>query len=259
MNSIVTKAKGCPALGIKPYPVLVIDCIIDKKTNTIIEFCVNTDIRKDILTGKYRNNPSSYFTFNPFFVEINNELKVELERCKYVMPIDTVVVRPQKGIRRVLKENGKMESECPSFMEAWDCEAIECKQCSKAFQDEYAMCKRETILKKEHTVVEQTPSFDSTEPVEPVLERAIKEFKGFRPGSRAAVLLDYLRLNKKISYEQASDYIAQKFNIDKKFSLEGIKAYLGEWVRGKWSGQDQNFPFIIVINDNIIEYKDKGD
>ena len=256
MNPIVTMSKGSPFRGIKPYPVLVTGCVVSKE-NQIMLFVVNDKFRKNPITNEYVLDRNANFTFNAFAVKINKALQDEIDRCGYSMPIDTIPERLEDVIvRRKTKENGKMESECPAFMSNWDPEAVECKDCAKAFQDEYAQCRRATQIEQEKKE-EQAPDTITSEPVKPVTPVAAKEFKGFRAGSRAAVLLELLKTKKQCTLDEAADYIAVTFKIDKKFSMEGIKAYLGEWVKGKWSCVDQNFPFTIVIDNNVIKYQDK--
>lgn len=264
MNPIVTMSKGAKYHGIKPYPVLVTGCILSKDGEDILEFELYDAFRKDPKTGQYTLKPEHYFTFNPFAVQINKELQDELTRCNYTMPIDTLPERkPDQIVRRITKENGDMESECPAFMEHWDPEVVECKECAKAFPDEYAQCRRATQIELEKKPVQQEiqaePVTTTSQVVEPVTQGATKEFKGFRIGSRAQVLLEFFKQKGECSFDEASEHIAKEFKIDKKFSLEGIKSYLSEWTHGKWSGKDQNFPFTIVINNDMIKYTKKED
>lgn len=150
-----------------------------------------------------------------------------------------------------------MESECPGFQKYWEQEVEECKACAKVFQDEYAMC-RKLCLEKRADRAEQAQSIQSIPQIEkPVTPPVLQEFKGFREGTRADVLLKFLQLKGECTCEEAAKHIASVMTINDRVALANVKGYAWEWAKGKWNNQSQNFPFTVVIQGETIKYQTK--
>lgn len=248
-NGIPTMSTGSQWHSIKPYPILVTGISKHASTNEVSLFTVWTRF-KHVVTG-WEIDLSSCYTFNPVAVQITPALK-EFIVCQggelpgYLLKSTEGSVSEIRG--RIVMENGK--SECPGFKKHWDLDITECKDCAKTYADEYLICKREVLEKQgKLTAPLTTPALVAT------VEK--KDVAGaptcFRPGSRAAILADFLKAGRTVTVDVAIQYLVEHCHIEQKTATDTVKGYVYEWKKGLWGGKP--LPFIIVVNGDCLVYQ----
>lgn len=250
----------------KPYPILVIGF---SGQGEALEFVVCTKFRKN-RAGEVLLDDE--WNFNPLDIILTDEIVMEVEKVGCHLP-DRARDRysnNQKGlnisvagiVRRYKQEGVEVTtetSECPSFKKWWDPEAKECIACKQHFPDEYHACKKVCAAKRQNGAVpeEVQPRQENTsEPEQPVSAQAHSSFKGFRQGSRADILIQFLAQKGKVTFQEAALHVATTCNVSQQKALENVKGYVGEWKKGKWNCKDADFPFTIKVSENVIIYQE---
>lgn len=249
----VTQAKGSSHFHINPYPIVIVGLILSSK-KTLMGFRVADKFKPQgeghVVTGEV-------FGFNPIDVVFTDEVSAYLKDAGGVLPkymIDTFAV--PVNIRRREYNMADEKSECPAFKKSWDAEVAECKDCAKHYPDEYKACKEACEAKAQPKLA--TPPVKDTVPVvAPSAPKAHSNFKGFRKGSRAQVLAEYLSTHPSISIAEAAQYIATTCDVSTAKAIENVKGYVWEWKKGMWAGVKKDFPFVITVIEDIIKYEAK--
>jgi hypothetical protein len=139
---------------------------------------------------------------------------------------------------------GEIISECPGFKKSYSEAAPECVACAKEFADEFTACK-------------QTCCGGAAKATLP--DGALAAFKPFRPGSQAAILLDFIKAQGSVSVSKVAEHIAGLLNVPKEKVVVNVKGYVGEWARGKVNMKPTDLPFVVVIQNDMITYTGKGE
>jgi hypothetical protein len=249
LNPVITFAKGNQYFGVKPYQVLIIGYERSKE-GAVLEFILYDDFEKKP-DGSFKLNEEGRYRFNPGDVVLSNELKEELKKDGVSLPSYAFTSLAKPVILR--RGVDSMESECPGFQRYWEQEVEECKACAKHFPDEYTICKKICLEKRESRAQGQSTS----EGKQPDTTKALQEFKGFREGTRADVLIKFLESAKSCSFDEAAKHISKTLNINDRVALVNVKSYVWEWAKGRWNNQPQNFSFTLVIQGEVIKYSTK--
>lgn len=249
MRGIESTSTGSEYFRIKPYPVLVTRAVGSQKSGLLIEWELFTGFVPNG-DGTYAVSLESKFGFNPHDVVMTAELQAMLDESGFHIQVFERET-PVKVVRRKVEgDMAEEKSECPSFKKHWDPDVEECKDCKEFFAEEYSECRKACMEKQEA----QGQSASSTPPKES--SKGGQEFKGFRKGSRADVLLQFLAENKMVKFTEAVQHISETCDVGSGKATENAKAYLYEWVKGQWGGKDMNFPFVITMKDDVITYEE---
>jgi hypothetical protein len=253
LDGIPTLSSGSPWFGIKPYPILVTYIYKHALTGEIQLFTVFTRF-KQVAQG-WEIELDSEYTFNPVAVQITPSLKEYIIQQGAHLPT-YLLNSTEKSVNEIRRRSSVMEndkSECPGFKKHWDPEVTECKDCAKTFADEYMICKRAVLEKQESLTVPTTTTTAATATVEK------KDVAGahtcFRPGSRAAVLADFLKVGKTVTVDVAIQYLVEHCHIEQKTAADTVKGYMYEWKKGLWGGK--SLPFMVVVNGDCLVYQTK--
>lgn len=175
----------------------------------------------------------------------------------------------RKGLVLTMAEkypNGQITSECPAFRKGWDESVKECQDCKQVFNEEYNACMVSTLAKqrKSEQIKDKISEPKPSEPVEKGEEKdagASTKFAGFRKGTRAAFMLQYLEVNENraVDITEIAKYIAEKCQITEQQAFFNADSYIAEWATGAWGGAKRDFDFIITYDKHAkqVVYRKK--
>lgn len=251
----VTQAKGSPHFHINPYPIVIVGLTLSSK-KVLMGFRVADKFKPHedghVVTGEI-------FGFNPADVLFTDAVRTYVKNAGGILPkymIDTLEI--PVNIRRREHNMADEKSECPAFKKSWDAEVAECKDCAKHYPDEYKVCKEACEVKAQPKPTTPPAKKKDTAPaVAPSAPKAQGNFNGFRKGSRAQVLAEFLAANPSTTIAEAAQHIATTCDVSSGKAMENVKGYVWEWKKGMWAGVKKDLPFIITVIEDRIKYEAK--
>jgi len=252
-NGVVTMSIGAAHFKIAPYPILVTR--VFSSNHQVNMFEIYTDFKQ--LDDGFEVNKESFYHFTVNGVQINDPMQKLLDAMGLTMPEHRRETSTEI-VRRSSEDN--MKSECPSFEKHWDAEVKECKDCAEHFSEEYTACKSACEAKQtppSAPAPAPDPAKDTTVSKPAEAPKSKGDFKGFRKGSRADVLIKHLASVGKITYEKAAEFISKECEVEHAKALENVKGYVWEWKKGVWAGTERDFEFVITVEGDEIIYKTK--